>query len=696
MFQIFRAKAIQKQRPSKTRGGFAVSAGLVIAGLALIAIPSGTAMGQTTFAWTNVTEGFWDISTNWNPSGLPGIGDIASFSLSGGTIVLDDFTATTNPQTGQLSVTEGNYTFNNGNGTAQHVLTINSSDFRFAFLVSGSSTQMRLNDLHFNAVNGGGTISGGATLTVDGFGEHGAKLSIRPSSDIFADGGDFHVDGTLNLLGGGEVSNKIAFLNGTATVSGAGSKWTNHLFFVGNGNLNVENGGEVTANFSNTSGDYTVTGAGSNWTSWELEFNGTLNVKDGGTVSVGSESRLGSVTVTGAGSKLNTGSLKSDFGNFNGWTLNINNGGLVSSGLTFIDSVSQVNLNGGRFEFGTTDYTSFKRINAVSGSLAGNLNVSGLNAVSSFTELTGAIDTSGVTLVNSGRLYGDGQLVAGINNLAAGEIRVSSGQFMAFEGVSNTNAGEINNTGGRVEFNLGLTNQAGGFISGRGEFAANDGWTNNGVMAFSGGLADVYGDVANGASGTIAVAGNSTTAFYDDVTMSAGNMNVNISQNGSAVFFGSYNGGSVGTGTVHTFGDLRPGNSPGIVSFGGDRIMGNSASLLIELGGLNPGMFDQMLVSGDLFLDGALDVQLIDGFTLGYGQTFDVSLVNGSLFGQFANYDDGDLIGNFGGVVLFIDYRTGGAGGNGFSSFSAVPEPSMAMLLGFGMVAAGLGRRRRK
>ncbi len=527
---------------------------------------------------------------------------------------------------------------------------------------------------------------------------------------------------------GGQVSSMTGIIGaevgsndpgtGTVRVIGAGSSWTNsNSLTIGNlgiGTLSIENGGETsnTSGFigqqSGSTGTVIVTGVNSKWTNSDSllvgsKGTGTMNVEKRGQVSsdlgfIGAQAgSSGTVTVTGIDSKwTNTDDL---FVGFEGTgTLNVNNGGLVSvGGDTSINASSQVNLNGGRFEFGTTDQTSFKRINAVSGSLAGTVNVSGLHAASSFTALTTAADSSDVIVVNSGRLFGDGLLGASIVNLSNGQIRVSSNQFMAFEGAGNINAGEISNTGGRVEFNLGLQNDAGGFISGRGEFAANDGgWVNDGVMAFSGGLADVYGDVANGSAGTIAIAGNSTTTFYDDVTMSAGNMNVRISQNGSAVFFGSYNGGSVGTGTVHTFGDLRPGNSPGAVSFGGDLIMGDGTFTQIELGGLNSGMFDQLFVAGDLFLDGTLDVQLIDGFTLGYNQTFDVAMVDGMMLGQFANFNNGDLIGNFGGVDLFINYHTGGSGGHGVSFFSAVPEPSSALLLAVVIGAISLRRRNRE
>lgn len=143
-------------------------------------------------------------------------------------------------------------------------------------------------------------------------------------------------------------------------------------------------------------------------------------------------------------------------------------------------------------------------------------------------------------------------------------------------------------------------------------------------------------------------------------------------------------------------GDLRPGNSPGSMSFGGDLVLGSGASTLIELGGLNIGDFDQLLVQGDLFLgDSQLDVALWEGFTLSNGMEFLVADVEGNLFGQFSGLGEGSLVGNFGGTDLFITYN--GFGGNsGVGLFTAIPEPSAFALVGILCVPVLFRRRRRE
>lgn len=85
-------------------------------------------------------------------------------------------------------------------------------------------------------------------------------------------------------------------------------------------------------------------------------------------------------------------------------------------------------------------------------------------------------------------------------------------------------------------------------------------------------------------------------------------------------------------------GVLRPGNSPGAVTFGGDLVFGPSATLEIELAGTVQGtQYDVVHVGGRATLGGTLRVVLLDGFVPGPGQSFQV-MTFGSRVGDFANY----------------------------------------------------------
>jgi hypothetical protein len=150
------------------------------------------------------------------------------------------------------------------------------------------------------------------------------------------------------------------------------------------------------------------------------------------------------------------------------------------------------------------------------------------------------------------------------------------------------------------------------------------------------GTANIVGAVTNAAGGKIISGGGGATIFYDDVI---NNGEIRTSTNGFTVFFGGVAGDGTftGTGTVNLEGDLNPGNSPGVVNFAGDVVLGPASTLQIELGGTTPGsQYDQINVAGELTLDGTLEISLINGFTPSAGQTFDI-LNWGSLTGEFSS-----------------------------------------------------------
>jgi len=59
---------------------------------------------------------------------------------------------------------------------------------------------------------------------------------------------------------------------------------------------------------------------------------------------------------------------------------------------------------------------------------------------------------------------------------------------------------------------------------------------------------------------------------------------------------------------------VGPGHSPGLISILGNYTQTATGTLDIEIGGLSPGLFDQVNINGLATLDGVLNVTLIDGF----------------------------------------------------------------------------------
>lgn len=210
-------------------------------------------------------------------------------------------------------------------------------------------------------------------------------------------------------------------------------------------------------------------------------------------------------------------------------------------------------------------------------------------------------------------------------------------------------------------------------------------------------------------------------AFQSDVTLmssstlsttAGGSTSVrgDFSHNGNTVFtdaggtlliggVASGVGNYTGEGNVIFQGELSPGNSAAVISFGGNVQLDSLAQTSIELGGTHAGEFDQLLIDGGFIINGDLSVSLIDGFTLGSGMQFQFADVEGFQFGNFQRASDGaflfegDTVGNFGGHDLFITYD--GFGGNaGVGLFTAVPEPSGGVLVLLLGCAACLRRSR--
>jgi len=502
-----------------------------------------------------------------------------------------------------------------------------------------------------------GTTGGGTAV----YNHSGGTLNLLGQLVVAPSGG-----ATLNLSGGGVVSNAVGNIGvnpssiGVATVTGAGSQWNNSgdllVGNTGNGTLNVAAGGVVTNDTGSVGsgtgsiGVATVTDPGSQWISSGslligANGQGTLNIELGGFVSAAlgiigfQENSIGEVTVTGTGSHWdNTGDLK--IGLDSQGTLNIyDNGVVTASGTTTINSLSVVNLDGGRFEFGSALHDDLTRVNATAGEMAGLVPVSGVTGVATLTALqNSSVDLNDVAVLNSGLLHGSALLGSALNNQTGGEVRTLAGDWMWFGGTGNFNDGEISNFGGVVEFAQDLTNAASGRIAGRGQFIAGGVWLNNGHIALSSGISDVSGDLTNfTASATIGitVSGNADATFWDDVQNVSGLFHV--SSGSSVTFFGLFTGnGITGPGDVFMEADVTPGFSPGTQEFGGNVYFGPLASLEIEIAGLIAGSeYDQVNVADSISLDGTLEVSLLSGFAPTPGDAFEI-ITAASILGTFA------------------------------------------------------------
>jgi hypothetical protein len=200
-----------------------------------------------------------------------------------------------------------------------------------------------------------------------------------------------------------------------------------------------------------------------------------------------------------------------------------------------------------------------------------------------------------------------------------------------------------------------------GISSGR-NFAASGGFTNTGTVQISNGSIFTASSLEQSA-GTIEVDGTLTVPTF----LLDGGL---LSGSGQIV------------GTVQNSGSLRPGDSPGILTVQGDYHQAQGGALDIVIGGSSiSGLYSRLAVTGGAYLDGDLDISVLNGVQLQRGETFEILTASGGTFGQFSGINDP--------ADWQIQY------GNGFVDVkSVVPEPATFLTLAAGVAA--LLRRRRK
>ena len=171
---------------------------------------------------------------------------------------------------------------------------INTGSQNVAMLVVGQSTLNNTLLIQGGSLNSNGNfailgngLGGEGTVTVTGVGSSWTNLNYLIIGNYTPSGS---ASGTLNIQNGGQVSSAFSLIGnnpgatGTATVTDAGSTWTNTgNLFIGNGDtgiLNILNGGQVFNDFgfignnAGVTGTVNVSGSGSKWTSASQLFIG--------------------------------------------------------------------------------------------------------------------------------------------------------------------------------------------------------------------------------------------------------------------------------------------------------------------------------------------------------------------------------------------------------------------------------------
>ncbi len=526
-------------------------------------------------------------------------------------------------------------------------------------------------------MSGAGSTWNAATasgLTVGGSGS--AALNVSNGGVVNADNIVIGTGagGTVSITNGGAVNctNGTAGLGagsgtGTVTVDGAGSTWTNSgPFIVGSSasaTLDVTNGGTVTQYSYRNDPAYigqgslaTVDGAGSTWNSngtlnvgggtngsgtlYGTNGSGVLYVRNGGAVNSGGGSvTYGAATVDGVGvngvsSTWNNGSGTLNVGGGYSGTLNITNGGIVSSsGGSITNATVTVSGAGGN---GASSTWNSGTLTVGGGYGSGMLNIFNGGAVNSsngsITWGVAKVDGAGSTWNNSGTplsvydpygVYGS----ATLNITNGGSVSSSGGSIthgtatVDGTGVNGpsmwTNSSDLYVGGAYGSGTLYITN--GGAVS-MSPLNINNGFIGN-----------------NGSTGAVTVdgAGSKWTNIHDVFVGYAGGGTLNITNGGTVTNDNGIVGWSGSTGTATVSGNSTWNNTHElVVGWSG------SGTLNITTGGvvncLNPtgGWIGYSGATGTVTVDGAnseLNIGSGDTFLGRMGSSGTLSITNGGV-----------------------------------------------------------------
>ncbi len=508
----------------------------------------------------------------------PAGAQVGTLNLRAGSITSSGFTrasgAIMNWTDGTLRMAGGS--FNNG-GAGMVINGSDADDLPTLQMASGATAinanlpSLTIGNTRAAAVE----VTGGSTMSMTtaslGSNDGGnGTLSLSGLNSSFSVLTDFNVGGTASAAGGAGtvnigtgaaviVSDELRLWPGASVNVDGGTLQFTDLHAVG-GKIQFNSG--TISLLANLSADQAKLDAILG-TAHSLGVGGTLAL-NGNTLTLSSNLTVDGGAVTGNSLSINAPTI-----------MMVQNGGTVS------------------FKYGVTNPTGARTFISDATVGAGTTLVNGGQFF--LSGLTATVD--GLSLNNTGLVAGNGRINNSLDNAVAGQVRVATGERLELTAAANSNNGLIDVNGGELEIASGtLTNStvapSTGLVTARNAtLRFGGGLTNSGALTFTSGVSEVYGNITNtnllSTTGRIIVSGGAQANFYDDIT---NNGLIQVSAAGSlastAVFLGSLSGNGVaGGGHVFNEGDMRPGFSPGTMSFGGDLSFGPLAALEIELAG---------------------------------------------------------------------------------------------------------------
>ena len=698
--------------------------------------------------WSNAAGGSFLDSANWD-SGIPSATDNAEFDLN----EIYDITLETDHTINSWQQSSGQITVSGGAVLSANMNTIvNEATLN----LTGSATEFESAAGFFVAVSGQTAslnLSSAAKLTTIDFslGNNGSTgiASVSGNGSLMSVSGTTYAgrrgDGILSVNNGGLVITQQTLVGqsnfGSLEVDGPGSEFRNSRRILiavqdqGEGHVSISNGGLITTNditVANTlrglTGTLTIDGVGSRLSTATLQSGklGAIRVSNGASIDTNSMIMDGTLFISGEGTTVTSNTtLPSLAGEMR-----------IESGARYIQEKE------GRFVLEGSGNTAMVTVTGEGSrwDSMGWLNL-GANATASMQILDGGVVTNTVTQL--GHLGGEGTLVINGENsmletgafvVGTGSVSIEKGALLSSEdgfivpGVGGDSFSEVHVSGegtlwevngnlrigrataGDREGDLKITDGAGLHVASGGLNILQTGTleiSNANLTSFNptisegnivlGGLSRLDTDMRLLGPATLEVDDNANATITGFLLHNGSG--IEIGQNGELTVQGlaGGDGNFGGPGRVVFESGYTPGNFTGVrtveVSFE-NLLLAETSELRIEIGGLAFGEYDRLHVLGDAELGGNLSVSLIDGFELSGGQEFLIVDVDSERSGFFTGLAEGDLIGSFGDVDLFISYSGGSGDDVLLFTTSAVPEPASAAIVMLVLGAFVLRRRK--
>jgi hypothetical protein len=488
-----------------------------------------------------------------------------------------------------------------------------------------------------NGYSGGTTVSNGGTLKVSNTGALGS-------------GGVALAGGTLANTGTNTNLMQAVSSSGTSALRNEGTgAFTVNTLAVNSGTLSAVGGSGGVAIGAGTVNGTLAAASGTTRINGNVSGSGTLRVENGATLSVG-DANVG-VAVQGVGASSSI---------------------VASGGSPVIASLGNASRFDGFSHEGTLDVGN-NNVTLHSRGAAG-LGVGTFLNGGTLSAANGVALGAGDSLSGTGTV--SGKVAAGFGSVIVAENGwLTLGDSTSFAGFASD--GELYTGANGVMLNDANAARLGSLTTLGSGSSAGSLDAANGLFVDFGSAMTGYGTVTVGSTVAGALVNNGTVAgdsFANPLTL---------------------NGYVKGVGTFDNVvfnGTFSPGLSP-TLSMVSNIGFGSLATTVMELGGLVRGsMYDAIVASGILGLNGNLKVELINGFTPQAGQSFDL-FDWGTLQGQFTSFDLPTLSGGQTWDTSQL-YTTGAIS----VQPAAVPEPSSLVLLGLAGLGGGAGawRRRRK